>query len=63
MKMIFNEYERNMIREYNGKWGWKMPDNVPFIIIEYNMLCIWKEIKRIVVHALKSTDKFLKCLG
>ena len=46
--LLFNQFERETIRKYNGVWGWKTPDYAPAIIIRYNSLKIQKELIRVL---------------
>jgi len=44
--LLFNQFEREIIRKYNGVWGWKTPNYAPSIIIRYNLLKIQREFIR-----------------
>jgi hypothetical protein len=46
--LLFNQFERETIRKYNGIWGWQTPDYAPSIIIRYNSLKIQKELIRVL---------------
>lgn len=46
-KLLFDSFERNVIKKYNGKWGFQMPNYAPSIIIRYNFLNIQKEITKV----------------
>lgn len=46
--LLFNQFERETIRKYNGMWGWKTPDYAPSIIIRYNLLKIQKKLIKVL---------------
>jgi hypothetical protein len=46
MKAYLSQYERNIVKEYRGKWGFQMPDYAPAIIINYLKKLILRDVER-----------------
>lgn len=46
--LLFNRSEREVIRKYNGMWGWETPDYAHPIIVRYNSIILQKELIRVL---------------
>lgn len=38
MKLLFNQYERTAINKYYGAWGFRIPDDVWFVVARYSVM-------------------------
>lgn len=50
---LLDQFDREILAKYNGKWGFQMPNYATSIIIRYNILKIQAEVIKIQAEVIR----------